>query len=270
MENKGKSESKILMVADFSEGNKAAIDFVFNYLYNENSEIYLIQTWQKPSYGTSMVRDLSPILKEISTRELKALRTNICEEYKISSSDVKLISFEGELIDFFESENYLKQKWQVVFSIHNLDADLYANPRFKDIIYSVKQPLYVLNGVGIGEKIESVLVKNVGSALSEKILEVLEKICFHQTCHVHVELNVNDITIREKADRVKRYANACKNSSMRFEKLPESIQERQLQNIKPKSLLIYHANNLMVRERKFISYFDKWFVKSKGITVDNF
>ncbi len=260
--------NKILILADFSEGNHSAIDFAMKYLYNKGSKIYFIQTWQKPSYGASMVRDLAPILKDISDRELKALKADAVKNYHLDAADIELLSYEGELTDFFNTEMYKQYSWQVVFALNEFYNDLQRNPRFKNILTSVKQPLYVLQNCKSAGSVKSICISNSNSEISEAILGPLQKICMTQKCDVHVGLSINDISIHDKANLVKAYSSACSNASVRFENLSK---DHKLElNRNDCVLWIYNDKKVKCEEKNLISYFDKWFVKSKGITVDNF
>jgi hypothetical protein len=267
MENRNNYTNRILILADFSEGNQSAIDFAIKYLYNDTTKVFLVQTWQKPSYGASMVRDLAPILQDISKRELKALKADLLTKYDLQEQEVEMLSFEGELSRFFQSEWYQNHNWQVVLGLNETNSELQYNPRFKEIVQNVNQPLYVLNNCKANQSIDNIYVWNSNSSLSLPILSSLQKVCAKQKCNVHVGLNINHITISEKAEIVKTYANACIGSNVRFEKLSESVQKP----LNVDSLLtIYHSDKSPDKERDLLSYFDKWFVKSKGITVRNF
>ncbi|PXY01873.1 hypothetical protein DF185_04280 [Marinifilum breve] len=268
MENRNKNQNRILILADFSEGNQTAIDFAMNYLCTEGSKIYFIQTWQKPSYGASMVRDLAPILKDISKRELQALKAEALKNYKLDAANVELLSYEGELTEFFNTEIYKGHSWQVVFALNELHNDLNLNPRFKKIIASVNQPLYVLNNCKPWANVKSIYISNTNSNVSEPILQPLQRICAKQKCNVHIGLDINDMYIHDKANLVKLYSSACTNASIRFENLSKDHKPELKRD--DCMLWIYNEKKTECEEKNLISYFDKWFVKSKGITVGNF
>lgn len=268
MENRNKDHNRILILADFSEGNQAAVDFAMNYLFTDGSKICFIQTWQKPSYGASMVRDLAPILKDISNRELQALKVDAVKNYQVNHSDIDLLSYEGELTEFFNTETYKQHSWQVVFALNELHNDLHFNPRFKNIIASVNQPLYVLNNCKPWANVKSIYISNSNSKVSESILLPLQKICTNQKCKVHIGLGINDISIHDKAKLVKLYSASCHDATLRFENLTKNHKPDLTRN--DCVLWIYNEKKTKCEEKNLISYFDKWFVKSKGITVGNF
>ncbi|MDQ2180138.1 hypothetical protein [Marinifilum sp. D714] len=268
MENRNKDHNRILILADFSEGNQAAVDFAMNYLSTEDSKIYFIQTWQKPSYGASMVRDLAPILKDISDRELKALKSDTVKNYHLDAADIELLSYEGELTDFFNTEMYKQYSWQVVFALNDFYNDLQRNPRFKNILTSVKQPLYVLQNCKSAGSVKNICISNSNSENSEAILGPLQKICTNQKCNVHVGLDLNDISVHDKAKLVKLYSSACYDATIRFENLTKD--HKPDLTVEDCILWIYNEKKTEFEEKNLFSYFDKWFVKSKGITVGNF
>ncbi|WP_282016533.1 hypothetical protein [Marinifilum flexuosum] len=260
------NKDRILILADFTEGNACAIDFSLKYLCSENSKIYLMQTWQKPSFGSSMLRDIAPILKDISNGELNALKNKVLKEYQLQDDRVELLSFEGDLLNFFKSDVYRNENWQVVLSLKEDSSDLQFNPRFKEIVEASNQTLYILNHCNPGEQINQIYVRNDKATISTPILGSLQKICSEQKCNVLVDLDSNHITSDEKAKMMKRFENACENASVKTKNRSENGQETP----GSKSLSIYHIDQSVKKKSDLLSYFDKWFVKSKGITVRNF
>jgi hypothetical protein len=265
-----KHENKILLLADFYDGNKAAIDFAIKYLYNDNSTIYLMQSWQKPSFGSSMLRNLSPLLKDISKRELKSFKSFICEKYKLPKNNIRLINHEGDMISFFKSKLYSGYKWQVVLALNNSNLILRSNPRLKKLLMTSGHTFYVLNNIKLNEGIKCVQIRNMSYSLNPQNITSLNKICNAQNCDVIVNLDVNNISISEKVEQIKKYSNACEKASVRFEKTSNLPSIVNIQTNKPSLIIVCNELVAEANNYNFLSYIDKWFVKSKGISIGNF
>jgi len=87
----------ILILTDFSGGTWDAVCFAMKLLRNRKTTINLLQTYQKPEVGQSMIRDIVPILKKISIDDLEELRRKILNQFKIPKRRVKPLSIEGNL-----------------------------------------------------------------------------------------------------------------------------------------------------------------------------
>lgn len=266
-------ENRILILADFSEGSWTAIRFAMEYLYEEDSKIYILQTWQKPSYGSSMVRDLAPILQNIARNELQALRKRMVDHYSFSKKDIRLLDYEGGISDFFVSEEYTTHDWQVVLATKNQITNLNENPRFTEIIDLAKQPLYMLHEVEYVKSIENIFVMADSEQVSEQLLLSLEAICHDQKCKVQICLDTDMISVGEKERQIKRFSAACDSSILKFTKICSkngALELKEYENKKSKRLMIFNKSRDRKVESKFKSYVDKWFVRSKGINIGNY
>ncbi|WP_421919310.1 hypothetical protein [Marinifilum sp.] len=265
MKNRNNNDKRILILADFMEGNSTAINFAMNYLHDEQSSIYLLQTWKKPAYGAASVRDLAEVLKEITLKELKALKAHMLKNYSIRNPDVKLLSFEGELTDFFKSKIYANHNWQVVLSLKEQGLYTEKDAKIKEVKVAVHTPIYILNDYNPNEKLKSISIKNGSSQPSTSFLYFLSKICSQQNCNVLVEINDNDFSNYEKKSLIKKYLAACGESSLQFEQMGDV---QQLNNSQPKPILsIYHKHHIKHKVGDLVSYFDNLLFRLKRTVV---
>lgn len=264
---------KILILADFSEGNWKAIQFAMEHLYQEGSEICIVQTWQKSNFGFAMVRDLGPILQNIAVSELGGMKTKLLKNYKIQESQVKLFPFEGDLSSFFTSKLYLNQKWQVVMAPSEKTCNLTNNPRIAEIIDEIKQPLYILTGIKENTEIDDVIVFSSTKKPSNLIQSCLAKIALQKKIvfRVYLDTSTYSLSIIEACKRL--FSKICKRSDLQFYESDNGYSQQSLENLPPEKgqrVLIFDENYQRKYNTKLKSYLDLWLVKSKGICVGNF
>lgn len=267
------AKERILILADFSEGNCEAIQFAMEFLYKANSEICIVQTWQKPNYGSSMLRDLSSILKNIAEDELKGLKRNLLADYTLSDSQIHIFPFEGDLPGFFKSEFYRDGNWQVVLASSENGSQLSGNPRIIEIIDKVGQPLYILSGLKGLSSFSDVFVLSDTDNPSQSIQTALGKIAVRNNVLFRVCLNSSEQS-RLHIEKNKRvFLTACSDSRLLFLETEKGDGKKEFSDFateKGQRIMIFDQN----RNRKFRgvlkSYLDSWFVRSKGISIGNY
>ncbi|MPQ47003.1 hypothetical protein GCQ56_08240 [Marinifilum sp. N1E240] len=270
---KNNSNNRILILADFSEGGWTAARFAMEHLYQPGSIIYILQTWQKPSYGSSMVRDLTSILQNITNSELKALKRKMLSIYPDLEKDIHLLSVEGELSQFFESDAYLNHQWQLVMSTKYKNGETSKNPRFTEIIDQVNQPLYLLNDIDYVDNIPNVFLMTSNKMVSSEVLNVLQQINAKQYSNIQVCLEDDTISQLTKEKQIKLVSNVCTNSKLRFSKLCSDNGLNQIREYERKripNLMIFDKNRNRKIQNKLKNYLDRWLVKSKGISIGTY
>jgi len=267
------AKERILILADFSEGNCEALQFTMEFLYKKNSEIYIVQTWQKPNFGSSMVRDLSSILKNIAKDDLMGLKRNLLADYTLSDSQIRLFPFEGDLSGLFKSEFYRDGNWQVVMASSENGYQLSGNPRIIEIIDKVGQPLYILSGLKGLSSFSDVFVlsdtenptQSIQTALGKIAVRnnVLFRVCLNSYEHLHLHI--------EKSKKV--FLNTCSDSRLLFLETEKGDGKKEFNDFateKGQRIMIFDQN----RNRKFSgglkSCLDSWFVRSRGISIGNY
>lgn len=89
----------ILLSAECWQGALKACRFAGKFLYDQESNFVLFQTYQTPSFGTTTMRNLDPILKKIAREDLTTLKDQLIGEFGIPSEKIEKIVVEGEFED---------------------------------------------------------------------------------------------------------------------------------------------------------------------------
>jgi len=268
-----RSKERILILADFSEGNWEAIQFAMEYLCKANSEICIVQTWQKPNFGFSMVRDLSTILQNIAKNELEGLKRKLLSHYTFSDSQIHLYPFEGDLPGFFKREEYRDKNWQVVMALSENGYQLSDNPRIIEIIDKVEQPLYILSDLKNIRSVSDVFVLSDTNNPSDSIPIALGRIAVKNKILFRICLN-SSVQSRLTIEKRKRmYSDACRNSGLLFLEIENGTGQKEFNDFaieKGQRIMIFDQN----QHRKFSgvlkSCLDSWLVRSKGISIGNY
>lgn len=261
-------KSNILILADYSEGNREAIHFAMRYLYRPGSVIHLIQTWQKPNIGLSMVRDLSPILENIATRELNNLKKHLQGRYSMPDDQIKLISFEGGLMTFFKTEAYKSQDWQVVLGTPNYEDFFSSENRMNELVNNVSEDLFILTG--LDNSISEVLMLADTLKTSSSNLSVLKKIAISEKPNINVCLSSVFESSDDRERRVLPLIENCKGAKLTFSQIEKGEGQKEIQEFSrtEKSKLIMFEKNLSRKFQNGIkACLDSWLLKSRGIRV---
>jgi hypothetical protein len=136
----------ILILTDFSGGTWDAVRFAVKFLRNGKTTINLLQTYQKPEVGQSMIRDIVPILKKISIDDLKELRRKILNQFEIPKRRVKPLSIEGNLASLLQNQLNLKDIDSVVVGLHSSipDTGFLIRRKISRVIKYSSHPLFIL------------------------------------------------------------------------------------------------------------------------------
>ena len=265
-----KRKLNILILADYSDGNKAAIYFAMRYLYRPDSMVYIVQTWQKPNFGSSMVRDLSPMLESIASSELDKLKTYLQARYSMPNDQVRLISHEGNLATFFKTEVYKSQDWQVVLGSPNYDNFLSSKNRMNEVVDNVSEDLFVLSGQDHDNSISEVFMLADTPQTNSSNLSVLKKIAISEKPNISICLSNLFESSSDRKRRVLPLIENCKGAKLIFSQVEKGEGQKEIQEFSRsgKSKLIVFEKNL---SRKFQNglkaCLDSWLLKSKGIHV---
>ncbi|MFA8435890.1 MAG: hypothetical protein ACEPOZ_15340 [Marinifilaceae bacterium] len=133
----------IIILADFADGAWNAIQFAYNHLYTPGATIQLVQTFQKPNFGQSMVRNMTPILEKIVVDDLKALQAKVEVNYPIPSECIKMRCFQGELDQFLGYECKDLKDCCIVAGL-NHSFEMRYNSKLLNRIESIHHPLFIL------------------------------------------------------------------------------------------------------------------------------
>ena len=140
-----KEPTDILILADFSDGLWDAVTFTVTVLYREGITIKLLETFEEPHTGQSLMLDLEAILENIANQELMAVKKRIVTEFKIPGHDIKLISHNGDLISFLKQEDLHGNILCTVVNTHSSFSGSCFMQKFKiwKLVRKVSRPMFV-------------------------------------------------------------------------------------------------------------------------------
>ena len=265
--------TNILILADFSEGNLAAIHFAMRYLYRPGSVIHFLQTWQKPNFGSSMVRDLSPMLESIANNELEGLKLRLKKRYSMPDDQIRLTSFEGDLPAFFKTETYLSQDWQIVMGSRDNGSLIMNRHHMTELIDKVSQDLYVLNGLKQDNIIRDVFMLADTQTTSPSTLSVLKKIATSENPNLSVCLAPSQVSSEEKKKKIDLFVENCKGARLFFTQVEKGEGQSELNEfskLKGSKLMVFGRNPKRKLQNGLKSSLDSWLLKSKGIRIGNY
>ena len=265
-----KGKSNILILADYSEGNRAAIHFAMRYLYRPGSSIHMIQTWQKPNFGSSMVRDLSPMLEGIANSELGSLKLHLQTRYSMPDDQIRLIPFEGDLPAYFKTESYKSQEWQIVMGSRNYESFFSTKNRMNELIDQVSQDLFVLVGLEGNHSISEIFMLADTSETASSNLSILKKIAISENPNINVCLSRSFKTSEERKNRVLPLIENCKGASVTFSQVEKGEGQTEIQEFARQGrsqLFMFEKNPKRKFQNGMKACLDSWLLKSKGIRI---
>ncbi len=265
-----KKKSNILILADYSDGNKAAIYFAMRYLYHPGSTVHIVQTWQKPNFGSSMVRDLSPMLENIATSELNNLKKYLQDRYSMPDDQIKLISYEGDLTTYFKTEAYKSQDWQVVLGSPNYENLSSSKNRMNEIIDNVSEDLFVLTGLDKDNSISEVFMLADTPKTNASNLSVLKKIAISEKPNISVCLSSLFESPEDRKIRVLPLIENCKGAKLIFSQVEKGEMQKEIQEFsksRKSNLIVFEKNSTRKFQNGIKACLDSWLLKSKGIRV---
>jgi hypothetical protein len=145
----------ILVIAEHIEGAKKAALFATRNLTLHDSEMVLLQTYQKRSFGQSMLRNITPILEKTARHELSELKNQIVRNTGINPKSISKKVMEGELLSVLKQRFGHKAGIAMVLGLEQ--GMPYSNNYCKKLIVSLLKsgikPLYIIsNGITLISK----------------------------------------------------------------------------------------------------------------------
>ncbi len=145
----------ILVIADCINGAAKAAWFAIRNLHLHNSAITLLQTYQKVSFGQSMLRNIVPLLEKTASRELIELKNQIVSNTGVDPKSISKIVIEGELSSVLKQRFGKKTGTVVVLGIEQDASDLCISckKQIVSVINSGIRPIYLVgNGITLISK----------------------------------------------------------------------------------------------------------------------
>lgn len=94
----------IVVLANCAKGAAEAGRFAVRNLFDKNSKIVLLQTYQKPKYGHTMLRNLSGMLNNIALEDLRGIENILVKEFNLSSESFIKMACEDDLKSILKNE----------------------------------------------------------------------------------------------------------------------------------------------------------------------
>lgn len=247
--------NEILILADFSDGLWDAVTFSVKVLFREGITIKLLETYQKPRTGQSLMLDLDPILENNALQELMALKKKMVSSFKLSTNEIKLILFKGNLIPKLRHEASQNNILCVVVNSHGLFAGSYTFQIFKiwRIVRKVSLPVFIWPVKFSETVIFNILYSfNPSKESNEKVFSELGKLFRAVNYRIHILFaKRKDKVENEQAENM--YRNHPLYSKFIFHYVDNSIL---IQEIQAKMELL--DGNLLVIDRSYGSGYQKY------------
>lgn len=136
----------ILVIADCIHGAEKAALFATRNLHLHDSEMMLLQTYQKRAFGQSMLRNIKPLLEKTAKRELSELKNQIVRNTGISPKSISKIVIEGELLSILKQRFGNRTGTSVVLGIDQgmPKQSTYCKKLIVSALKSGIRPLYIV------------------------------------------------------------------------------------------------------------------------------
>lgn len=121
--NSNHKDKTILLLADCWAGAKAAGRFAAQMLFDDRTQIILLNTYQRPNTGMSTMQSVTPILEQTARKDLEVLKHALVNDYCIPEESITEKSAEGELVSVIQSQYASHENLSVVLG-QNLNNPL--------------------------------------------------------------------------------------------------------------------------------------------------
>jgi len=198
--------NNILIITDFSGGTWDAVHFAMRFLRNGKTTINLLQTYQKPQVGQSMIRNIVPILKKTSIDDLKELKRKILNQFEIPKKKVKPLAIEGNLNSLLLNKLALNDIDSVVIGLNNsiLDNGFIIQRKISKVIKCTSHPLFILPGRFSDSEIHKIVfITDPNNKPSVKVLDKLLYLGNIAKSGIHVSFTVQDDTQEDIHENIK-------------------------------------------------------------------
>lgn len=140
----------ILVISDCSSGAERAAWFAIRNVYNHNSIITLLQTYQTHSFGQSMIRNIVLILEKTAKQELSELKNQIVKNTNVNPESISKKVINGKLFSVLKQRIGKKTSTAVIIGIERelASPDRYFKKSILSAMRSGIRPIYIV-GSGI-------------------------------------------------------------------------------------------------------------------------
>lgn len=242
----------LLLPTDFSENAKKATDFAISLYGDEQSYFILLNSYERPRTGQSMMKSIVDILRNDSKRGLKKEYKRLNQKFNQENMDIEFLSENGELINSINSA-LKKHQLDMIFvgsKGENELEEIILGSNTARIIKNIDAPIMVIPATAEFQKPNKIVfASDLKEITNDEILKPLLEIAKKYDAEVmilHVEKGNNIDRMTAEAN-LKEYLKEVKHSFHYVENtdIPKGIEaflERQhvdyLSVIKRKGTLI--------------------------------
>ena len=137
----------ILILSECQQGALKAGRYALKHLFDNQTRIILLRSFQALKFGLSMMRNLSSVLKDISKEDLTVLKNTFIKEFGIPSDSIVKLAMEGDLITIAQQEFKNCDNLSVVIGTDS--TPLYSKNPYKQILSFMTitgiRPIYLID-----------------------------------------------------------------------------------------------------------------------------
>ena len=253
---------KILLPTDFSETANRAAEYAIELLQEEKAEFILLNAYEMPHAGSSMLVSLTDLLREESVKGLEEQIANLKSKYESSNRFFRSISEYGSLVSVLE--RYLKNESVDLIVMGTLGAsgvrDILIGSNASAVIRNIHHPVLSIPAMPEFKKPDNVAMAVDHQGIKDpEVLKPLKEIVHRFGSKLNlVTICKNDQEVQSASDTAETLI------KQHFEGLP--VQVHTLRNNDPgEGLRDYMENNatdLMVMLPRDLGFFERLFHRS--------
>jgi len=178
---KNRQEGKnIILLADCIQGVMRAAEFAVKYLYDRDSKIILLQTYQNPSFGVTMIRNISVLLRKIGKMELTEMKDRLMERFGLPGSKIEKILAEGDVRKVLNSKLFTQRNTSVLLGFESEINHKSASCRkvITKLLQSGVRPVFLVSDcITVIEEHRVFLIATDEKKLSFVFLNLIKSLC---------------------------------------------------------------------------------------------
>lgn len=217
-EHKSNNEKTVIILAECWNGANNASRFAARLLFNKNTRIILLHTYMKPATGIVMLRDITPILKNIAEEELYALERKLVEELNIPAGNIEKKAIEGNLKSVIETQFGHYTNMSVVLG-PGMEKEYYKDScrsTISAIMNTRPRPLFLISDfITLIEKSRISIITEKENKVSSAYINFLKDISGEKKPLIDVISNDNKKSIKMNKETARHFSDLPDNSDTR-------------------------------------------------------
>lgn len=193
--NSNRKDKTILLLADCWAGARTAGRFAAQMLYDDRTQIILLNTYQRPDASAGTMESVAPILEKTAMKDLEVLKNALVYEHGIPEASITEKSLEGELVTIIQEHYAGHENLSVVLgqSLNNPLRKGFCRNVISALLSTQFRPLFMVsNFITLIESSRIVLIAEKEENISSLFRNYLSNI--FPGDHPHFELVTHDRT----------------------------------------------------------------------------